>query len=106
MQLEWEVWIDLWHFMPETWTELGELMQEETHNSYHMSKGGWKHSTPRFPEVVYFPKCNNADIDWYVRMPTDPSLVGPKIETMTAVYEEEGGTLDPAFPMIDSWLLH
>ena len=27
---------------------------------------------PRIPDVVDFSRCNNADINWYIRMPTDP----------------------------------
>ena len=48
-------------------------MQEgETHNLPDVSKAGGKHSTSRLPEVMDVPRCNNADIDWYMRMPTDP----------------------------------
>ena len=55
MQLQFDVWIYLWHVLPETWTELEELMQkEEIQNSPNMSKDGWKCSTPRLLEVVSF----------------------------------------------------
>ena len=72
-------WVDLWHVLPETRTELEELMQEEeTHNLPETSKDCWRHSTPRSPEVVVFPRCNNASIEWYERMPADPPLTDPK----------------------------
>ena len=33
VQLEWEVWIDLWHVPPEIWIELGEqIWEEEIHS--------------------------------------------------------------------------
>ena len=61
-----DIFIDLWYVLVETWTKLGELMlDEETHSSPEMSKDGWKHSTPRLPEVLDFPRCNKADI-WLV----------------------------------------
>ena len=59
-----KVWVDLWHVLPETWTELEEPDQEEeTCNLHEKSKDGWRHSTPRPQEVVEFPRCNNAGID-------------------------------------------
>ena len=52
-----KVWVDLWHFLPETLTELEELMQEEeTRNLPETSKDGWRHSNPRLPGVVEFPR--------------------------------------------------
>ena len=40
------IWVDLWHVLPETWTELEELMQEEeTHNLPETAKDGWRHLT-------------------------------------------------------------
>ena len=42
-----------------------ELVQEETHNLPETSKDGWRHSTPRPPEVVEISRCNNAGIEWY-----------------------------------------
>ena len=53
-----------------------------------------------FPEVVDFPRCNNADIDWYIRRPTGLSLVDPKAEMQ---HEEEGATLGPTLPATDSF---
>ena len=48
-------------------------------------------------------KHNNADIDWYVRMPTDPPLVDTKVETLTRLCQEEGATLEPTFPVVVSF---
>ena len=67
MTPEWEVWIDPWHVLPETWTELGAMQKEASHNSPDKFKDGWKHSTPRLLEEVDFPWWNNADIDLYIR---------------------------------------
>ena len=74
---------------------------EETYNSPHMSKCGRNHSTPRFPEVVDFPRCNSADIDRYMRMPTDTPLVSPQNEMQPEICVEAGTTLVPAFPRRD-----
>ena len=57
---------------------------------------------PRFPEVVDFPRCNNADTDWYVRMPTDPPLFDSKVEMLLKLCKKECAILVPAFPTIDS----
>ena len=40
VQLVLEVWIYLWHVLPEPWKELVELMQGETHKSPFMSMEG------------------------------------------------------------------
>ena len=53
-----------------------------------------------------FMMYNNANIDWYVRMPTDPLPVDLKIEVLSEQYKEEGATLELTFPMIDNWLPH
>ena len=58
--------------------------------------------TQEFPKVVDFPTGNSADIDWYVRMPTDPPPVDPWDETLPVLCEEEGAIVEPTFPMIDS----
>ena len=63
--LESEVCTDQWHILPEIWIKPGKLkLEEETHNTSDMSKGGWKHSILRPSEVVYFSGGNSADIDW------------------------------------------
>ena len=56
--------------------------------------------------MVDFPKCNNAYIDWYVRMQTDLPLVDLKVEMLPELCKEEGATLEPIFPMIVSHLLY
>ena len=81
-----ENWIYLWHVLLETWTELGELMQEEdTYNSLNMSKNV-ERIQPKTSRGSQFPRCNNANIDLYVIqlivMPTDPCLVNPKVEML------------------------
>ena len=78
------------------------MQKEETNNSPHKCKHGWKHSTPRLPKAVDFPMCNNADIDWYMMMSTDPLPVDPEVEMQPVLHKEEGTTLEPTFPMIDS----
>ena len=50
------------------------------HNSPGMSRVVQSVLTPIHPEVLNFTLCNTADIDWYVRMPTDPPLVASKDE--------------------------
>ena len=88
--LESKVWIFLWHVLLKTCTELEELMQEvERYNLSDMSKDRWIHSTPGLPEVADFPRCNNAEIEWYGRMPTDPPLVNPKVEMLLQQCERE-----------------
>ena len=39
------------------------------------------------------PECNNANIDWYMRKPTDPPPVDPQAEKLLWLCEEEDGTL-------------
>ena len=97
-------WVNLWHVLPETWTELQALMQEEErHNLHETSKDGWRHSTPRASEVVVFPWYNNVGIEWYGRMPADPLLVDPKSKKPLEPSEGEDVTLEATDPMNDSW---
>ena len=99
MPLEWEAWIDLWQILPGTWTEPGEKKQKEgIYNLLNMSKGVWKQTMPRLQGVVDFPRFNRTDIEWYIRMPTDPSLVDPKEEMKPKLCEETGASLEPSFP--------
>ena len=49
------------------------------------------------------PKCNTADIDWYVRMPTDPPLVYPTDEMQPELCEEAGAIWELIFPQRDSF---
>ena len=64
------------------------------------------YSTPWAPEVVDFPRCNLADIEWYMRMQTDLPLVDPKVEMLFWQCEEEDATLEETMPMSDNWLPH
>ena len=50
------------------------------------------------------PRCKNANIDWCVRAPTDPSPYNPKVEMLSQLCKEEGATLEPTFPVKDSHL--
>ena len=65
------------------------MQKVEIHISPDMSKDGLKHSTPRLPEVAHFPRCNNADIDLYMRIPSNPSLVDPKGEMLLDLDDED-----------------
>ena len=78
----------------------------KNNNSPDMSKGGWKCSNPRFQKVANFMRCNNADIDWYERMPTDPPLVNPKVEMPLVLCEEEDVILESTSQTINSQLPH
>ena len=60
----------------------------------------------RVPEVVHFPRCNKSDIDWYLRIPTDPSSADAKDEMQPKLYEQEDATLKPTFNVTDSYLPH
>ena len=63
-------------------------------------------SSPKLPEVVDFPRCNNADIDWYVTMPTDTPPVDPKVEVLPELCKEQDATLEPISPIIYGWFPH
>ena len=65
-----------------------------------MSMDGCKHSTPRFSEVLDFQRFSNADINWYMMIPTDLALVDAKVEMLLELCEEEDATLQPTFSMI------
>ena len=58
------------------------------------------------PKEGNFQRFNNADIDRYMSMTTDPLLVDPKVEVPSKLCGEEGTTLEPTFHKIDSWLPH
>ena len=79
---------------------------EQIHNSPEASMGGLVHSTPRLLEVMVFPEGNRAEIDWYVRMPTDPPPGDTKIGKLLRQCVEEDATLGPTFPMINSQFPH
>ena len=59
---------------------------------------------PKAPKVGNCSRCNSTDIDWYVRIPTDPSLV-PRMNCILS-YEEEGATQESTDPERDSQLPH
>ena len=63
-----------------------------------MSKDGLMHSIPKPPEVVDFLRCNNADIEWYVRMPADALLEDPKVTTLLGQYKEDNTTPEAIVP--------
>ena len=93
--------------LPETWTELGEAIQkEEVHNSPDMPRDDWICLIPRLPELVGLPRFQRTDIDWYMRMPTDPPLVNPKVEMLLELCDEEDATLKLTFLFIVSQLPH
>ena len=54
-------------------------------------------STPRLPEVKDFPRCNIADTDWHVRMPTDHPPDDPKVEILAGLCKEKDATLEQPF---------
>ena len=72
------------------------------YNSHDTLRNGLKHSHPWFPEVIDLSWCNNADIDWYVRMPTIPTPVNPNVKTPLELCETEDATLEPTFLVIDN----
>ena len=56
---------------------------------------------PQGPRSSGVAKCNNASIEWYGRMPTDPTLVDPKGEKSFMQCEEEATD-----PKTDNWPPH
>ena len=70
------------------------MQEEETCNLPQMSKDGSRHSTPRPPEIVEIPRCNNASIEWNEKMPTGPPLEGPTGEKLLEPPEGEDATLE------------
>ena len=62
---------------------------------------GWKVSTPKLLKATDSPKCNNAGTDGYIRIPTNPSLVKPKVKMPLKLCEEEDAILEPIFSMTD-----
>ena len=49
-----------------------------------------------------FPECNKGDINWFVRMPTDPPLVDPKAGKLPGQCKKGDATLGLAFFKIES----
>ena len=52
------------------------------------------------------PRCNNAGIEWYGRMPAHPPLVDQKGEKPLESSEGEDSTPEPTDPMTDNWPPH
>ena len=52
------------------------------------------------------PKCSNIDIDLYVRMPANPPIVNPRVETSLKLCEEEYANLEPVSSVIHNWHPH
>ena len=75
------------------------MLEDEIHNPPETSMDGWMHSTAKLLEVTVTAECNKADIDWYVRKPTDPSPVDPEACKPLGLCGEEDATLVPTFPM-------
>ena len=65
---------------------------------------GRKHAIPRVPQVVNVPRFNNADIDWYVRIPTDSPPTDPKVKMLPELCQEYGATLKLTLPVTVSTL--
>ena len=60
----------------------------------------------RPPEIEDLSRCNSADIDMYVRTPTDPSPDDPKDEMQPELCKEAGATQEPTDPVGKSQLPH
>ena len=50
---------------------------------------------------VDFLRCNNADIDWYMRMPRDPTPVHPKVEMQFELCKEDNATPELTYLAIE-----
>ena len=61
-------------------------------------------STPKTSAGKHSSECNKADIDWYVRMPTNPLQVNPNGKMLLALGEGEDAILEPISPKTDNWL--
>ena len=78
------------------------MQEKETCNLPETSKDGWRHTTPRPPEVVEIPRCYNAGIEWNEKMPAGPLLEGPKGEKLPEPPEGEDATLGVTNPGTDN----
>ena len=47
---------------------------------------------------------SNADINWYVRMPTNPPTVNQKVETPLGLFQEEDANPEQICPVMDNQL--
>ena len=50
------------------------------------------------------PRCNNADIDWKMRMPTNSPLIDLKVEMPIQLCEKEDTVPEPNLPMTENQL--
>ena len=64
------------------------------------------HSIPRSPEVVDFPRCNNTEIESFMRMPTDLPMVAYKVEMLLGQCEEVDATLEATVSVTDNQFPH
>ena len=58
------------------------------------------------PRGTGFPRCNNAEIERYMRMQTDPPLQDPKVEMLLGQCKEVDATPEETILMTDNWFLH
>ena len=49
---------------------------------------------PKVPKDKGFSRGYNISIHWYVRIPTDPPPLDPKVEMQPELYVEESATLE------------
>ena len=56
------------------------------------------HSTPKLLEVMVTQECHKADIDWYMRKPTDPPQVHLIVGKLLELCKEEDAILGPNLP--------
>ena len=92
---------------PETLTELlGLIKGGVKHNSSETAKDGWKCSASRLLDVMDSSQCSNTDIDRYLRMPKNPSLVDTKVEMPHKLCKEEDAMVEPISPTKDNQLQH
>ena len=82
------------------------MPEEETCNLPKMSLDGWRHPTPRLPEVVEIPMCINAGIEWNEKMPAGPPLEGFKGEKLPEPPDREDATPGASDPGTDNQTPH
>ena len=78
------------------------MRDDKTYNVHDTLKDGRRHSAPSPHVAVEFLWCNNADIQWYGRMTTDPPLIDLKGEKLPGQCEEEDATLEAINHVIDN----
>ena len=78
--------------------KLGQKLGKQCRRRKHITDLNVESFQPQNSQRLY------ADIDWYVRMPTDSPPADPKAERLPQLCEEEDATLEPTFHVIDSHL--